>query len=88
LGRIGGSTSAFLLDFGPLLVIEFSPPEDSCYVYERRVIDQVVPEFWMRQSFHVTQLKQSSICFDCIVYDQSWQEQLIEILDYFGIHPI
>jgi hypothetical protein len=71
-GRIGGSTSAFLLDFGPLLVIEFSPPEDACYVYERRVIDQVVPEFWMRQSFGATQLKQSSICFDRIVYDQSW----------------
>jgi hypothetical protein len=87
-GRIGGSTTALLLDFGPLLVIEFSPPEDACYIYEKRVIDHVVPEFWTRQSFSVTQLKQTSICFDCIVYDQSWQEQLTEILDYFGMHPI
>jgi hypothetical protein len=71
-----------------LLVIEFSPPEDACYIYEKRVIDHVVPEFWTRQSFSVTQLKQTSLCFDCIVYDQSWQEQLTEILDYFGMHPL
>jgi hypothetical protein len=51
-------------------------------------MDQVVPEFWMRQAFGATQLKQSAICFDRIVYDQGWQEQLTEILDYFGMHPV
>jgi hypothetical protein len=44
-------TSAFLLDFGALLVVEFSKVGNACHVYERAQARRVIPDFWSTDRF-------------------------------------
>lgn len=52
-GKIEGLTSAFLLDFGNLLVIEFSAAGNACYVYDRATGSRLIPDFWTDSPFYV-----------------------------------
>lgn len=84
-GTIDGNTSAFLLEFGPILIIEFSRVGNACYIYETRIIDQIIPDFWMSQSFGERTLKQRGLCGERIIHRRGWQEEMIAILARYGI---
>lgn len=84
-GRIHSQTSAFLLDFGVLLVIEFSRVGNACYIYQRSDIERVVPDFWTSQSFREDQLKQSCVCLQRVIHQRGWQEAMSSILAQYGI---
>lgn len=59
-GRVShATTSAFLLDFGNLLVIEFSEPKNACYCFAKPLSAQVVPDFWHAAPFNVWRLKRA-----------------------------
>lgn len=45
--------SAFLLDFGNLLVVEFSEPGNACYCYGPTLARYVVPDFWSQEPFPI-----------------------------------
>jgi len=82
-GRIKGATSAFLLDFGSILVIEFSETGNACHVYERLHVESVVPEFWATRPF--VSLKRPEICIERIVHRDGWQEEMAALLARYGI---
>jgi hypothetical protein len=91
-GRIGGlaDTSAFLLDFGPILVVEFSKVGNACYVYEKRVASQLIPDFWNTEPFNVSGakgLKQPSRSVERVRHVVIWQYQMANILARCGLRP-
>lgn len=45
------TTSAFMLDFGNVLVVEFSQPGNGCYCFGRELANTVVPDFWNEGAF-------------------------------------
>lgn len=85
-GTINGANSAFLLDFGHLCAIEFNHV-GACYVYERRAMDEVVPDFWARRSFTESSLKRQDVCLARVIHKPGWEEELQMILARFGVRP-
>ncbi len=84
-GRITKTTSAFLLDFGPILVIEFSKTGNACFVYEKQASDELIPDFWSIRRFIFERLKQERACVARIVHRPGWQEEMRRVLARYGI---
>lgn len=87
-GSMDGPASAFLLDFGPLLAVEFSAVGNACYLYRKNDIEKVVPDFWSLQPYDPTDLKQRDLSLERIVHRKSgggWQEAVAQTLARFGI---
>jgi hypothetical protein len=95
-GEIDGNTSAFLLDFGPIFVIEFSAVGNACYVYEKRAAAAMVPDLWTLQSFHVPDLKSRSNATAWVIHKKrrfiwqrnGWEEEMEGILARYGIRAV
>jgi hypothetical protein len=87
-GLVADQHSAFLLDFGRVLVIEFNKM-GACYVYDRSVVERVVPEFWTTQPFSYYRIKQKRLVAHWIVHDAggNWKYKLQNILAGYGIRP-
>jgi hypothetical protein len=87
-GRIHGPTSAFLLDFGPLVVIEFSQVGNACYLYEKPSSSNVIDDFWSPEVFTVSGLKRRALAIETIVHRAGWQMTLSHLLAHrYGIRP-
>ena len=87
-GNIDGETSAFLLDFDSVVVIEFSQKNNACYIYEKRALDRVVSDFWAAQPFTIPRLKQKSLCVESVSHIAGWQQKMAGILARYGIRPV
>jgi len=85
-GRLTGNSSAFLLDFGDILVIEFSNV-GACYVYRRRDVATIFRDFWMPEHFLVNDLKLQQKCIARVVHRGSWQGDMTRTLAQNGIRP-
>jgi hypothetical protein len=93
-GRIDGHTSAFLLDFGKIVVVEFSAPGNACYVYHESDFKKIVADFWTRGTLTVTGLKkkESSIGKQSRFYwngvhRAGWQSDASQLLAFYGVRP-
>jgi len=92
VGSIGGTPSAFLLDFGKVVVIEFSEV-GRCYFYDKREFAKIVPDFLTSETLRGMDLKDFSLCLTSVVHRKSksawhgggWEEKANEILARFGI---
>jgi hypothetical protein len=89
-----GLTSAFLLDFGPVLVVEFSAVGNACYLYRKRNAETILPDFWTSRHLGAGALKDRALCEDWIVhrkkritYARGWEEEAAQALAQFGIRP-
>lgn len=87
-GRIGGQTnnSAFLLDFGNVLAIEFSRV-GACFLYERANYPKHVEDFWTDEAFSEPALKDRYKCAARVIHMGAWQINLANALARFGIRP-
>ncbi len=85
-GRINGNDSAFLLDFGKIVAIEFHPI-GAIYFYEKENFNQIVPHFWQSQSFFVSHIKQSWQAKERILHIGDWQSKAATFLAQHGIRP-
>jgi len=85
-------TSAFILDFGPLLVIEFSAVGNACYVYEKRKATEIVPDIWSSLPFSKYDLKRKSkmATGQPITHDRQsrWKTQMERFLASYGIRAV
>jgi EH_Signature domain len=85
-------TSAFILDFGPLLVIEFSSVGNACYVYERPVAAEIVPDIWTNMPFHKSDLKRRPkvATGQPITHDRQnrWKIEMERFLARYGIRAV
>lgn len=90
LGRIGGrEPSAFLLDFGNVVVVEFSRVGNACYLYEKPQAAKLIPDFWTPEAFSVSRLKSRLLATETINHDRfgKWRTNLAQLLARYGIRP-
>jgi len=85
LGHIDGMTSAFVLDFGSLVAIEFSRVGNACYLYTRERFQKVLPELWTDNALKEQFLKRRSECLARIIHKPGWQDELANHLARHGI---
>jgi hypothetical protein len=92
-GRIEGFpvTSAFLLDFGKLVVVEFSVVGNGCRIYKKEDFARVTDEFWSRDTFEASELKQRfsltkrpAALWDG-VHRIGWREDASRLLSVYGV---
>jgi hypothetical protein len=95
-GELLGDTSALLLDFGPVLVVEFSTAGNGCFVYKRRDGVEIVPDLWGSAPFIKTNLKRPALAVARVVHSvlrfrwqrKGWEDEMEGILARFGIRPV
>src|SRR5262249_24936723 len=86
-GHVSGrETSAFLLDFGPVVVVEFSQV-GSCYLYDGSNVAKVISDFWSQEPFRVSRLKDRILAIEAIPHIGRWQIKLEQLLARYGIRP-
>jgi len=87
-GRISGQerNSAFMLDFGPVLAIEYSRV-GACYLYHMAHCPQQAKEFWSTKPFTEAGLKNRDLCVERIPHISNWQFKLSSTLARLGIRP-
>ncbi len=83
----GGESSAFLLDFGPVVVVEFSRVGNACYLYEKPNAAKVIPDFWAQEPFTIYGLKNRPLAAETITHREGWQTTLAHLLARYGIRP-
>jgi hypothetical protein len=85
VGAIDENTSAFLLDFGSLRVIEFSRSGNACYIYSSSVFGRLIPDIWAPQVFRHSSLKRSSDCLARIIHKPGWEREMGNLLVRAGV---
>jgi EH_Signature domain len=85
--EVNSDTSAFLLDFGRILVVEFSKVGNAVFVYQHRDIPGLSTGFWSDARFPIANLKQVDNCVERIVHNVKWQREMRTLLAQYGIHP-
>lgn len=86
-GHTSGDTSAFILDFGRVLVVEFSKTGNACYLYQKTSFEKLVPDFWAVKAFSPPGLKRLEESIDRIAHQNGWQDKMSQTLARFGIRP-
>jgi len=85
-------TSAFILDFGSVVAIEFSAVGNACYVYEKRAAAEIVPDIWTSLPFSKTELKRKSkiATSQPITHDRQnrWKNEMERILARYGVRAV
>jgi hypothetical protein len=84
-GRIEGDSSAFMLDFGSVIAVEFSKRGNACYLYDRANFAKLVQDFWAAKSFSVADLKNEPRSLDRVVHRDSWYVRMAQTLARYGI---
>ena len=80
-------TSAFLLDFGRIMVIEFSKVGNAVYVYEHRDVPDIDDSFWSQARFSLSKLKQKKKCIEAMTHNNLWKNKMKTLLAQYGIQP-
>ena len=85
-------TSAFILDFGPIVVIEFSKVGNACYLYEKKAAAEIVPDIWTAVPFSISHLKQRSKTptGQPMTHDRQnrWKKEMERILARYGVRAV
>lgn len=85
-------TSAFILDFGPIVAIEFSAVGNACYLYEKHAATEIVPDIWTTVPFSKTDLKRRSkvVTSQPITHDRQnrWKSEMERTLARYGVRAV
>ena len=85
-GETRGQQSAFLLDFGSILVIEFNGV-GACYIYEETSRKRLFHDIYTNEAFTDGKLKQPYYAAERVSHRGDWQWRLSSILSQYGIRP-
>lgn len=81
-----GDGSAFVMDFGSVVVVEFSRANNACYFYAPDSKCAVITKFWS-PSFRTSDLKNRDIGRYFAHHHQIWQRNLGRELSLLGVRP-
>jgi EH signature protein len=85
-------TSAFILDFGPVMAIEFSAVGNACYLYEKQAAAEIVPDIWTALPFSKSNLKRKSkiATGQPMTHDRQnrWKKEMERILATYGVRAV
>jgi hypothetical protein len=87
IGVIDEQTSAFILGFDNLCVVEFSRKGNACYVYRQQVFSQLIKDIYTQRPLKHLQLKVAERAEGRIVHREGWQFEMANLLARFGIRP-
>lgn len=79
-----GSASAFVLDFGTHIAVEFSEASNACYIYEKPEFEKHFPD--LPGNWTGSNLKNSNKHVIWQTHQQGWQEILRYKLSIVGVH--
>lgn len=85
-GHIDGQTSALILDFGAVVVVQVSELSEACYIYGKRNFEPLVPDLWRSQPFMVDELAVPNQAAK-VYHQQTWEKDVAEILTLCDIRP-
>lgn len=82
-------STAFMIDFGRLIVVEFSLANHACYYYQPqssfKFSDRAA--FWNTGSFSISDLKNKRLCSSPLTHRDGWEKNFMNILAGFGLRP-
>ena len=83
----GIPTSAFIMDFGNYIVVEFSEVNNACYIYSTREFQNLA---YTRRSneFDLKALKNRSVATHFQIHHVNWPSALRQVLDKLRIHAL
>ncbi len=76
-------SSAFILDFDQIVVVEFSTV-GCVYIYDRADFLTIMSDFWIDE-FNSDRLKRRSLAIDYISHTADWQQKVRNILSRYGV---
>lgn len=89
-GRISGQNSAFILDFGTIVCVEFSVV-GACYIYPKNDFDKMVPELFASRWFSEKELKVKGKAIGRVIHrvtvNTDWRYDVESFLAKNGIRP-
>lgn len=85
-GRTRGQHSAFLLDFGNLIVVEFNEV-GACFQYEDRYRRTFFPHFYTDDDYNDAMLKKPEFTVERVTHRGDWEWRMRGLLARFGIRP-
>jgi hypothetical protein len=89
-GHKQGMNSAFILDFGAIIAVEFSRV-GACYYYKAEDFKRIIPDYWTNRSLREDELRNQSLCIDRIrhiITDRiDWRKNATSLLARYGIRP-
>ena len=88
-------TSAFFLDFGRVVAVEFSAVNNACYLYDKSSFEKLVPDFWATKPYELAHLKRPRLSFKQIFHRKArsplhsggWQDGTDQLLARLDIRP-
>jgi hypothetical protein len=78
-------TSAFVMDFGRAVVVEFSEAGNACYVYREEKGRDPIP--WQAAQVDIHLLKNRRRAGDWLRHVQGWEHTFADTLARFGVRP-
>lgn len=85
-GAVVAVASAFLIDFGPLVVVQVNALSEGCYVYGKRSFERLVADFWQASPLTLETLLVADHAA-VILHHQTWEKDMAEILQQYDIRP-
>jgi EH signature protein len=85
-GRVNGGASSFLLDFGPIVAIEFSTL-GATYFYNRETFNDILPNLWQRVHFSEASLQNRDRACGWIAHKPDWEDEAASLLAKYDIRP-
>lgn len=88
-GYFDSATSAFILDFGNIVAVEFSKTGNALYFYDRRDLLKSLgcSDYWSLRTFTLNTLKNKSKAISRVVHRDGWRSEANTILAGLGIRP-
>lgn len=85
-GKLKGKNSAFLLDFGSVIAVEFSKV-GAIYLYNREQFNRIIMDFWSSKEFGEGDFKQMDFNLARIPHTGNWEYPIRAELSRLGIRP-
>ncbi len=87
-GLISGTNSAFILDFGTIVAVEFSKV-GACYIYSKNDFNKIIPNLFHNRWFLERDLKRGELSDARIVHrlttNCDWRNDITTVLARYGI---
>lgn len=87
-GLMTATNSAFILDFGSIIAVEFSIV-GACYIYKADDFKRIIPDYWTNRPLSENDLKNQNLCIERIIHIRTrridWREKAANLLSRYGI---
>lgn len=81
--------TAFMMDFGRVIIVEFSLAGHACYYYEIpgnfKYFDRT--QFWGTKRFSISELKNKALCEGSLTHRENWEQNFMNTFARLGLRP-